>query len=102
MKLYKLLVFLLFLVFISNVNSIDISTCDDLQNINNNLTENYVLTDNVSCANENSFTQIGDFNNHFTGNFDGKGFTISDITYSDTTKNFWEFLGMLKMPLFQI
>ena len=66
-----------------------ISTCQELQNINNDLNANYKLVNNIDCNNFN-FTPIGggyDESSYscvsvFSGSFDGNGKTISDLTIS--------------------
>lgn len=64
-----------------NPNYINITTCAGLQNIENNLTANYQLLNDITCSGE--FTPIGYVAgtgyNIFSGNFDGRGFTISNL-----------------------
>ena len=82
-----------------------ISTCQELQNIENDLNANYILTGNINC-NGFSFHSIkGDcvlstngncqaWNGSFSGIFDGKGYEISGLnsclflTINGTIKNF--------------
>jgi len=61
--------------------AITISDKAGLQAINDDLTESYVLGANIDCSG-GDFTPIGDYsgNEPFTGTFDGKGFTISNLT----------------------
>ena len=49
--------------------------------INNpgNLSKDYILMNNIDAEGE-TFTPIGNFNDPFTGTFDGNGYTISNIT----------------------
>lgn len=57
----------------------------DLQNVNNDLTAYYELgndidaSDTVNWNSGEGFIPIGEWNNEFTGNFDGKGYTISNL-----------------------
>jgi PKD repeat protein len=62
-----------------------ITTCEDLQNMTNNLSRNYYLANDIDCsctASWNSgagFEPIGNYSNPFTGTFDGQGYTITDL-----------------------
>lgn len=65
-----------------------ISTCQELQYINNNLNANYKLANNIDC-NSFIFTPIGgplyesgNCGSIFSGSFDGDGKTISNLTIS--------------------
>lgn len=61
---------------------IEITDCNELQNMNADLTADYILMNDIDCTdtvNWNSgagFVPIGDADNPFTGTFDGNGFTI--------------------------
>jgi len=61
-----------------------ISTCQQLQNINNDLTASYILIQNIDCSdtiNWNSgagFVPLGT-SSQFSGNFNGQGHTISGL-----------------------
>lgn len=52
-----------------------IKTAQDLQNINNNLNGKYILMDNIDLSGV-SWTQLG----QFTGEFNGNGYTIKNLT----------------------
>ena len=76
----------------------DISTCTDLQNMNNNLIENYQLVNNIDCSDTvnwnphiyyylngsvnfidlDGFVPIGN-SSFFYGNFDGRGYNITNL-----------------------
>ncbi|MCI5139211.1 MAG: hypothetical protein D3922_12530, partial [Candidatus Electrothrix sp. AR1] len=61
-----------------------ISSCSELQAINNNLSGSYYLAHDIDCAgfdfgDGGGFMPIGDDDTPFTGTFDGKGFTISNV-----------------------
>lgn len=66
--------------------AMNISSCVDLQNINNDLTGNYVLVANVSCEGVN-FLPIGSASTPFKGTLDGAGFTIKDLSISSSGSN---------------
>lgn len=59
-----------------------VNDCTELQNINNNLSAYYVLGNNIDCSAEESFTPIA-LSEYFTGDLDGDGYTISDVTIAD-------------------
>lgn len=60
----------------------NISNCTDLQNINNNLNEDYQLTGNIDCSAVPNFNRIGSSSTAFTGTFDGQGYTVDGVTIS--------------------
>lgn len=60
----------------------EISTCAELYDINNDLDATYELTANIDC----SFTpteMIGNETTPFSGTFNGRGYTIANITFAD-------------------
>jgi len=63
----------------------NITNCTELQNMNNNLTENYILSNNIDCSdtiNWNGglgFLPIGNDTASYTGNFDGNGYNITNL-----------------------
>ena len=75
-------------------SAIGISNCEALQNMQNNLSAHYYLTNNINCAetsdwNEGEgFVPIGDDTNPFEGILDGRGNKISDlyINRSDSSR----------------
>ncbi|MCX6773816.1 MAG: hypothetical protein NTY68_02340, partial [Candidatus Micrarchaeota archaeon] len=61
-----------------------ITSCQDLQNMSANLGANYSLANNIDCAGFTNidglgFMPIGNSTNTFTGTFDGRNFTISNL-----------------------
>ncbi len=62
-----------------------ISNCQELQDINNDLSEEYYLEENIDCSETKDwndgegFEPIGDGDSHFSGVFDGRGHTISNL-----------------------
>ncbi len=70
-----------------------ITTCADLQNINNDLTADYYLANNIDCAdtsswNSNSgFLPIGTQSTPFTGTFDGQGYEIQNLFIDRSASN---------------
>ncbi|MDO8240358.1 MAG: GLUG motif-containing protein [Candidatus Moranbacteria bacterium] len=68
-----------------------ITTCDQLQEMNDDLSGYYILNNNIDCsatANWNSgagFEPIGDFSNRFIGFLDGQNNTVSDLYINRTT-----------------
>jgi len=63
----------------------NITNCTELQNMNNNLTENYILMNNIDCSdtiNWNGglgFLPIGNDTASYTGNFNGNGYNITNL-----------------------
>jgi hypothetical protein len=70
-------------------NPFRIYTCLDLQYMNNNLTANYVLANDIDCSatrtwnNGAGFRPIGSYNSRFAGSFDGNNYTISNLLISN-------------------
>ena len=69
-------------------DQIKISTCEQLQNINQDISDLpalYILTQNIDCSdtinwnNGKGFIPIGSLSNQFNGNFDGQNFIISNL-----------------------
>ena len=62
-----------------------ISNCTELQAMENDLTANYTLMNNIDCSdtinwnNGEGFTPIGTYENEFRGTFDGQGNIITDL-----------------------
>lgn len=61
-----------------------ISTAQELQDINNNLTADYELVNDIDMEGF-EWISIGDATNRFRGKFDGKGYKISNLTYNNTS-----------------
>lgn len=63
-----------------------IDTCTEFQNIKNNLSGNYILTDDINCAESaewsEAFDTMGTVGTPFTGTLDGQGYTVSGIMIS--------------------
>lgn len=70
---------------------IEVSTRGDLDRINDDLTANYVLTNDIDLSIGGDFEPIGGNptrprrSEEFSGTFDGDGYTISNLTISDQT-----------------
>jgi len=73
-----------------------ITTCTELQNINNNLSENYVLANDLNCTEfiSEGFTPIGD-SSYFNGTFDGQGHTVSGIEVQHISSAYQGVFGAL-------
>lgn len=71
----------------------DISTCQELQSIND-LDEDYVLTGNIECKNIESFEPIGDYypdedeSDAFTGTLDGRNHVISNLRINEPDQTY--------------
>lgn len=75
-----------------------INDCTELQNMRNNLTEDYELGGNIDCSipmGEEGFEPIGDGTTPFEGTFDGKGFTIYEIYANRPSEDYVGLFGRL-------
>ena len=70
---------------------IDIATCADLQNINNQLTGEYVLTGDIDCTGF-KFSPIGAPYGVFGGILDGAGHKIKNLTIYSTN----DYVGLFR------
>lgn len=99
--LFGLFIFIFVLLSFNFASAINISSCSQLQNISNNLSFNYTLTQNIDCSdtiNWNSgagFNPIGDLTNKFTGIFDGQGFTVNNLYINKTTNDYAGLFGCI-------
>ena len=66
----------------TSANPYRITDCADLQNINNNLSADYIIVTNINCSGV-SFTDIADSTN-FTGTLNGQDHTISNLNVSES------------------
>ncbi len=57
-----------------------VSTCEDLQNVNNDLEANYIQTADIDCSGISNFQVIGRERGVFLGSYDGKGYKIRNLT----------------------
>lgn len=57
-----------------------VATANDLDAVRNNLSAYYIMSADIDISSISSFTPIGDSSNAFTGVFDGKNHTISNLT----------------------
>jgi predicted glutamine amidotransferase len=64
---------------------IDISTCEELQNMSNNLSADYILVNDIDCSETTGwnsgqgFIAVGNSVNNFTGSLDGQGFEVRNL-----------------------
>ncbi len=76
----------------SSSNPYQISNCTELQNMSSDLSANYELINDIDCSNTtewnggSGFNPIGDYDNKFTGSFDGNGHVVGDL-YIDSDYN---------------
>lgn len=59
---------------------IEISSCEDFNNIRNNLNGDYILAQNLDFSTWGNWEPIGQKEVPFTGTFDGNGYVISNLT----------------------
>ncbi|MCD6456248.1 MAG: hypothetical protein J7K81_05605 [Methanophagales archaeon] len=71
-------------------NGTPITTCQELQNMKNDLTADYYLANDIDCSGFDcgdegeGFMPIG-WSSKFTGKFDGKGYKITLFLYNERT-----------------
>ena len=75
---------------------VEISTFSELMAINDpgNLSGDYILMNDINAEFE-IFTPIGNRTDPFTGTFDGKGNTISNLTYTNIGANYVGLFGYI-------
>lgn len=63
------------------IGPIEITNCQQLQNIQNNLTGSYILKNNIDCTETITWNSGAGFNpiGVFTGIFDGQNYTVSNL-----------------------
>ena len=72
-----------------------IKTAQDLQNIANNLSGKYILMADINLSGF-SWTAIGTSSSAFTGELNGNGFTISNLSISKSTTDYQGLFGYIK------
>ncbi len=72
-----------------------ITSADDLQAINNNLSGKYILMGDIDLSGEN-WTPIGYLNNPFTGEFNGNGYTVSNLFLNNNTYDYYGLFGKIQ------
>ena len=77
-----------------------ITNCTQLQEMNIDLSENYVLDNNIDCSDTinwnggEGFIPVGNGSFAFTGSIDGQGYNVSDI-YINTMGDTRDYIGMI-------
>jgi len=66
----------------TEANPYQIATTEQLQNAANDPSGNYILVADINCSKMSDWSPIGTEQNGFSGRFDGKGHTISNLTSS--------------------
>jgi hypothetical protein len=92
MKINKILTLLFGMILLASfASAIDITNCTDLQAMENDLSADYVLTNNIDCSdtiNWNAgagFLPISYADSGYTGTFDGQGFNVSNLYINAST-----------------
>ena len=97
---------LVFSGFVSST-TYQISTCQQLQDMQNDLAGDYVLTGNIDCSATNTwnfnsapgygytegFNPVGTYGNYFTGSLNGNGFEITGLYIKRPDKNYVGLFG---------
>ena len=85
MKIISLIFLFLLFTCVSKCNT-SISNCADLQNMQNNLTDSYILLNNLNCSSMN-LVPIGNMSSPFKGVLDGQGFVIHGLNLTSSVDN---------------
>ena len=75
--------------------AIPISNATELQAINDNLSASYYLTQDIDVSEIGNFVPLGNAGTPFTGIFNGKNFTISNLTISRATTDYQGLFGVI-------
>ncbi len=72
----------------SSEDPYQITTCTQLQEMDNNLTADYKLMQDIDCSSIENFESIGDWwsSQVFTGNLNGNSKTISNLTINSSSR----------------
>ncbi|EKD28224.1 MAG: hypothetical protein ACD_79C00380G0001 [uncultured bacterium] len=110
LKLKKFLECYFYFVFMSLVfisvspvqAEIAIRNVQELQDMKNNLAESYYLAGNIDCSetsvwnNNQGFIPIGNISAPFTGKFDGRGYSIENLTIQRQYEDMVGLFGVMK------
>ena len=78
-----------------------ITTCEELQDMKNNLSGNYYLATDIDCSDTvnwdtgKGFVPIGNSSNPFTGTFDGRGHKITNLYINRPSTDFVGLFGTI-------
>jgi len=87
-KVYLLLVLVFCLMLATSVSALtSVNSCTDLQNMQNNLAEDYILGSNIDCSSFGSFTPVGTLATPFTGTLDGNQNSITGLLVTGSGEN---------------
>ncbi len=86
----------------SSGNPYQISTCVELQEMNNDLDAYYILKNDIDCSGIANFIPIGNLENQFAGNFNGADFDISNLTINRPTEDYVGLFGYVNKSSFTI
>ena len=84
----------------SEANPFQITTCSQLQEMNNSLTSSYLLTGDIDCTETtgwnsgDGFIPIGNEPEGFSGSFDGQGFSITGLYIDSDTEDYVGLFGV--------
>jgi len=72
-----------------------ISTCQQLQDMQNNLGAHYELVSDVDCSSYTGFSSVGDNNNQFNGVLDGQGYQVENLTINEGSSDYVGLIGRI-------
>lgn len=70
-----------------------IFTVEDLNNVRNDLTGNYIMMNDIDLSSWGDWTPIGDSESSFSGNFDGNGYTVKNLNLGNETGDYQGLFG---------
>lgn len=71
-----------------------ITDCTGLQNMQNNLAEDYRIDNAIDCVGTQPFLPVGNFSATFTGSLDGQNFAITNLLINSTS-DAEEYVGLI-------
>ncbi|AZO95289.1 GLUG motif-containing protein [Halocella sp. SP3-1] len=73
--------------------AIEIHTAEDLYNIRDNLSGDYIQMADIDLSGYSNFDPIGDFDNPFEGTYDGAEYSISNLTINKQDESYIGLFG---------
>lgn len=72
-----------------------IETCQQLQDMNTDLSASYELIGDVDCSDFSGFSSVGDSGTPFSGVLDGRGYVVESLTIDEGSSNYVGLIGFL-------
>jgi hypothetical protein len=115
--MFKLSMFLFLSFFLFSgvsANFVEISSCQELQDINFNLSSKYFLIRDIDCSETRNwncdgsgdsclgFRPLGNLSNPFIGSFNGNDFEISNLFINSSIEDYAGFFGVLNGEVYNV